>query len=437
MRLSFRARHLLILAAALCSVSVPALAEDVVIHAGTLIDGTGAAPRSKVSILVHDDRITAVQDGFVTPAGATVIDLSAATVLPGLIDMHDHITSQYTGKNPIAERFTTSDLDTAYKSVAYVKRTLEAGFTSVRDVGTETSLIVALKRAIAAGTIEGPRLWVSGYPLGPSGGHGDPMNGLRDDLDLHSENKVIDGPEEAAKVVRQMHREGVDLIKIMPSGGVLSIGDDPNLTLMTDAEISAVVTTAHALGMRVAAHAHGRDAVVRAATLGVDSIEHGSFADAGAYKVMKDHGTYLVPTLLVADTVVKVAKAHPESLPPSSAKKALEVGPITIANLGKAYRAGVKIAFGTDQGVAPHGTNAQEFALMVTAGMTPMDAIKAATVNAADLLNASADVGSVQPGRYADIVAVAGDPLKDIRTLEAMRFVMKSGKVYKAWAVQP
>ncbi|ODU72232.1 MAG: amidohydrolase [Novosphingobium sp. SCN 66-18] len=413
--------------------TTPALAKDLVVHAGHLIDGVGAKPRDNVSILIHDDRITGVQDGFVTPAGAEVIDLSTATVLPGLIDMHDHITSAYTGKNPIAERVTHSDIDTAFDSVGFARKTLEAGFTSVRDVGGETGVVVALKRAIAGGKIAGPRLWVSGYPLGPTGGHGDPQNGMSTELDFHSEGRVIDGPDEAAKVVRRMHRDGVDLIKIMPSGGVLSIGDDPNNTLMTDAEISAVVNTAHSLGMRVAAHAHGRDAIIRASALGVDSIEHGSFGDAEAYKVMKAHGTYLVPTLLVADTVVKVAKAHPESLNPSSAKKALEVGPITIANLGNAYKAGVKIAFGTDQGMAPHGTNAQEFALMVRAGMTPMDAIRAATVNAADLLNASADVGSVQANRYADLIAVAGDPLADVTQLERVRFVMKGGAVVKGW----
>jgi imidazolonepropionase-like amidohydrolase len=230
-----------------------------------------------------------------------------------------------------------------------------------------------------------------------------------------------------------MRRDGADLIKIMPSGGVLSIGDDPTHTLMTDAEIKAVVDTAHSLGMRVAAHAHGQNAIVRAAALGVDSVEHGSFGDAAAYKVMKEHGTYLVPTLLVADTVQKVAKAHPESLNPSSARKALEVGPITIRNLGAAYRAGVKIAFGTDQAMAPHGTNGKEFALMVEAGMKPMDAIRAATANAADLIGASSDIGSVQAGRYADLIAVAGNPLADITELERVRFVMKGGDVVKGW----
>lgn len=421
----------LLLAAALCSLSGQALARDLVVHAGRLIDGVSAAPRENVSILIKDDRITEVRNGFVSPEGAEVIDLSSATVLPGFIDTHDHITMQYSGKNPIAERFTTSDIDTALQATVYARKTLEAGFTSVRDVAADTAIVVGLKRAIEKGVVQGPRLWVSGYPLGPSGGHGDPQNGLRPDLDLHSEGVVIDGADEAIRVVRQMHRDGVDLIKIMPSGGVLSIGDDPNHTLMTDDEIKAVVDAAHRLGMRVAAHAHGQDAIVRASKLGVDSIEHGSFGDAAAYKVMKENKTYLVPTLLVADTVVKVAKAHPETLNPSAAQKALEVGPVTIKNLGDAYRAGVKIAFGTDQAMAPHGTNAQEFALLVKAGMPAMEAIRAATVNAADLLGASDRVGSVQPGRFADLVAVSGDPLANITELEHVRFVMKGGEVVK------
>jgi len=423
----------LVAAVAAAVLAAPALARDLVIHAGQLIDGVSAAPRTKVSILVHDDRITGVQDGFVAPAGAEVVDLSSATVLPGLIDAHDHITMQYSGRNPIAERFTTSEIDTAFKTIGYARRTLEAGFTSIRDVGGDLGVVVALKHAIAAGEVAGPRMWVAGYPLGPTGGHGDPQNGIRPDIDLHGEGVVIDGPDDAARAVRRMRRDGADLIKIMPSGGVLSIGDDPTHTLMTDAEIKAVVDTAHSLGMRVAAHAHGQNAIVRAAALGVDSVEHGSFGDAAAYKVMKEHGTYLVPTLLVADTVQKVAKAHPESLNPSSARKALEVGPITIRNLGAAYRAGVKIAFGTDQAMAPHGTNGKEFALMVEAGMKPMDAIRAATANAADLIGASSDIGSVQAGRYADLIAVAGNPLADITELERVRFVMKGGDVVKGW----
>jgi len=224
-----------------------------------------------------------------------------------------------------------------------------------------------------------------------------------------------------------MRRDGVDLIKIMPSGGVLSIGDNPDAQLMTNDEITAVVETAHALGIKVAAHVHGKTAIHRAVVLGVDSIEHGSFADAESYKLMKAHGTYLVPTLLVGDTAIRIATAHPEQLNPSSAAKALKVGPVLVKNLGDAYRAGVKIAFGTDQSLAPHGDNGKEFALMIKAGMTPIDAIHAATAAGADLIGDSADIGSVQTGRYADIIAVA-----DITELERVQFVMKGGVVYKA-----
>ena len=409
-----------------------AAARDVVIHAGRLIDGVSKTERAQVSILIHDDRIVGVESGYVTPAGAEVIDLTGATVLPGLIDCHDHITSTHDKGNPVAEAVTRTAFDDAFASVASARDTLLAGFTTVRDVGADPNVVIALKKAINKGEIVGPRLFVAGPPLGPTGGHGDPANGFDPDLTHeHWGDWVIDSPEKARFTVRRLRRMGVDLIKIMPSGGVLSIGDDPNLQLMTDDEIKAVIDTAHALGMKVAAHAHGKPAIDHTVMLGVDSIEHGSFADAGTYRLMKAHGTYLVPTLLVGQTVVDIAMTHPEELNPSSAAKALIVGPRLRQNLGDAYRAGVKIAFGTDQGLAPHGTNAREFALMVKAGMTPMDAIVAATGSAADLIGDAADIGSVQKGRYADIVAVAGDPLVDVTELERVTFVMKGGKVFK------
>ncbi|MGA0600046.1 amidohydrolase family protein [Caulobacter sp. KR2-114] len=410
-----------------------ALARDVVVHAGHLIDGVSKTPRDNVSILIHDDRITAVQAGFVTPSGAEVIDLSHQTVLPGLIDCHDHITANFDGGNPVAEAVTTTSFDAAFLSVGNARVTLEAGFTTIRDVGADPGVVIALKRAIAHGDIEGPRMFVAGPPLGPTGGHNDPANGFDPALSHPGWTDAnVDSPEAVRREVRSLRRQGVDLIKIMPSGGVLSIGDDPNLQLMTDDEIKAAVDTAHALGMKVAAHVHGREAINHAIVLGVDSIEHGSYADAESYALFKQHGTYLVPTLLVAQTVYDVARTHPEQLNPSSAAKALAVAPMVQKNLGAAYRAGVKIAFGTDQSLAPHGTNAREFALMVKAGMTPIDAIWAATANAADLIGDAKDIGSVQPGRYADLVAVSGDPLQDITVLEHVGFVMKGGKVFKA-----
>jgi imidazolonepropionase-like amidohydrolase len=430
---SLRRTAMVVLGALLGIAASTACAKDQVIHAGHLLDGVGKSPRNQVSILIHDDRITGVEAGYIAPAGVEVIDLSTATVLPGLIDAHVHITSEFDGGNPIVEKVTRTGYDSAYISVGAASRTLEAGFTSVRDVGANTSLVVAMRNAIKAGRIPGPRMWVAGQPIGPTGGHGDVANGLDPELEHpHWRDALVDSPEAARRTVRALRRDGVDLIKIMPSGGVLSIGDNPDRQLMADDEIKAVVDTAHSLGLKVAAHAHGKIAIDRAVVLGVDSIEHGSFADAESYKLMKTHGTYLVPTLLVGDTAIKIAKAHPEQLNPSSAAKALQVAPILIKNLGDAYHAGVKIAFGTDEGLAPHGDNAKEFALMIQAGMTPSDAILAATAAGADLIGDSADIGSVQTGRYADIIAVAGDPLTDITELERVQFVMKGGVIYKA-----
>jgi len=420
------------LAAALLCWSSAAAAKDVVIHAGHLIDAVSGKVADKMSILVTDDRITAVQNGFVTPAGAEIVDLSHATVLPGLIDCHVHMSFGVIGEGGgLAQRFTTTSSDTAFRTAAAATRMLDLGFTSLRDLGTETEVIVGLKRAINSGVIPGPRMYVSGMYLGPTGGHSDKRNGLDPDLDhAHWDASVIDGPDEAVKAVRRLHREGADLVKIMPSGGVLSINDDPKRTTMTDAEVSAVVTTAHVLGMKVAAHAHGKGAIDQASRLGADSVEHVTFGEPDSYQLMKKNGTYFVPTLLVANRGLKLAIEHPERLPPSSAAKAKIVAPGTIKNAGVAYRAGVKMAFGTDQ----TGGNGEEFALLVQAGITPMDAILMATRNAADLIGAAQDIGSIAPGRYADIIAVKGDPIANIRTLEKVSFVMKGGKVVKPLA---
>jgi imidazolonepropionase-like amidohydrolase len=415
----------------------PAAAKDLAIHAGRLIDGTGKAPTGNVTILVHDDRITAIQPGFTAPKGAEVIDLSTSTVLPGLIDDHVHITQSFHKGDPIHTAMTRTAFDDEIDAVNNARATLLAGFTSIRDVGSETGVVVALKNAIKGGVIPGPRMWVAGTPLGPTGGHGDAADGLDPELSHPGwTDNLIDSPEAARKTVRRLKREGADLIKIMPSGGVMSIGDDPKLQLMEDDEIKAVIETAHALGMKVAAHAHGKQAIDHTLALGVDSIEHGTYADAESYKLFKAHGAYFVPTMLVGSKVYEHAKTHPEDLNPSTVQKTLTVIPYMMKNMHNAYAAGVKIAFGTDTfGMSNHGENAQEFKLLVEAGMSPLEAIKAATWNAADLLGDTEDVGSVQTGRYADIIAVEADPLKDVTVLEHVAFVMKGGVVYKAKGV--
>jgi imidazolonepropionase-like amidohydrolase len=420
-------------AAVALAASAPAMARDIVIHAGRLIDGVSATPRTRVSILVHDDRVASVEPGFVTPAGAEVIDLSNATVLPGLIDCHVHITGESDGGDPVAESVTRTGYDTAYLSVGYARRTLQAGFTSVRDVGANPMVVVAMKRAIAKGLIEGPRMFVAGPPLGPTGGHSDLANGLDPEMTHpHWGEFLVDSPADARRVVRKLHAMGADLIKIMPSGGVSSIGDNPHVQLMSDDEIAAVVATAHGLGMKVAAHAHGKQAIDRAITLGVDSVEHASYADAESFRLFKQHGTYLVPTLEIADVGLRMAQDHPEAFNPSAVAKILEVAPLEATMFAAAHRAGVKVAFGTDEGLVPHGRNAEEFALMVKGGMTPAEAITAATASAADLIGDAKDIGSIQAGRYADIIAVDGDPLADVTELQRVRFVMEGGKVHRA-----
>ncbi|GHC83763.1 metal-dependent hydrolase family protein [Novosphingobium pokkalii] len=408
-----------------------AQARDYVIHAGHLIDGVNAGERANVSILVHDDQITGVQDGFVTPAGADVVDLSQSTVMPGLIDAHVHLTLDLTKGNAQLQSVTKSGYDETLEGVGNARLTLLAGFTSVRDVGGDTAVVVALKRAQKAGTIPGPRMWVSGSILSPTGGHGDPANGFDPALTKPEwQDGIVDGPDEAVKKVREHFRDGVDLIKIVPSGGVASVGDDPQAQLMTDAEIKAVVETAHTLHLRVAAHAHGAQAIDHASDIGVDSIEHGSFATPASYTIMKSHGTYLVPTLIAGATVVEFAQKHPELLGPSMAEKALAVGPIMAKNLYAAWKAGVKIAFGTDAGVYHHGQNAREFELMAKAGMPVADVLRSSWTGAATLIGESR-IGAISPGAFADIVATDKDPMVDVTELQRVRFVMQGGRIVK------
>ena len=401
-----------------------------VVHAAHMLDGVSKQMQGPVTVTLVGGKITSVKPGTLAVDGAEVIDLGDVTLLPGLIDVHKHMgNAPSTGMNVFQSRLTVSEMETAIGSSVTARKLLEEGFTTVRGMGSSDGVDLALKRSIERGWVVGPRMLVSLEPLGPTGGHSDPKNGIDPDWkDSRWGGSVIDGPVEAMKEVREHKRRGADVIKIMPSGGVLSIGDDPKAQLMTNEEIKAVVDTAHSLGMKVAAHAHGKAAIDNAVRLGVDSIEHGTWADAESYKLFIEHGTYLVPTLLVAEQVNETARTHPERLNPSSAQKALEVTPLMKEMFAGAYKAGVKIAFGTDTSV---GVNAHEFSLMVGAGMSTEDAIMSATHNAADLLGVSDTTGSIQPGRYADLIAVKGDPLKDIAVMEHVDWVMKGGVVYK------
>ena len=406
-----------------------ASAHDAVIHAGTLIDGTTSEARRQVSIVIHDDRISAVEPGFLTPAGAEVIDLSQATVMPGFIDCHVHVSTKLpNAMNRTEDQLTHSDLDRAFDGVVFAAAMLQQGFTSARDVGGGDDS-VALRNAINAGKVPGPRLWVSLEPLGPTAGHADPRSGLDSALDHAGwNNGIVDTVDQARYKVREHKRRGADLIKIMPSGGVASTGDDPRLQLMTNEEMLTIVQTAHVLGMKVAAHLYPAAAIENAVRAGVDSVEHGSFATAQTFALMKAQGTYLVPTLTVFDVFYAVAKEHPELLAPGTAQKEMAYDLLPKKNLPLAVRSGVKIAYGTDIG---EGDHAMEFGLLIANGMTPGDALVAATRSAAALIGADDRIGTIQPGHFADVVATAIDPRSDPAQFEHVEFVMKGGVVYR------
>jgi imidazolonepropionase-like amidohydrolase len=406
-----------------------ALARDLVIHAGTLLDGVSATARHHVSIFIHDDRITAITEGFQPSPGAVIVDLSTQTVMPGFIDCHVHIAARLPSRsNAIENRLTQSDLDRAFDGVVFTRAMLQQGFTSARDVGGSDDT-VAVRNAINAGKIAGPRLWVSLEPLGPTAGHGDPRNGLDPGL-AHPgwANGIVDTAAEARLRVREHRRRGADLIKIMPSGGIASTGDDPHQQLMTDEEMRVAVETAHALGLKVAAHVYPAGAIEAAVRAGVDSVEHGSFATPQTFALMKSHGTYLVPTLTVFDVFYATARDHPELLAPGTPAKELANDLLPRQNFPLAVKSGVKIAFGTDIG---EGDHTQEFRLMITGGLSPAETIFTATRNAAELIGASDRIGSIQPGRYADLVATPGDPLQDPAQFSRVNFVMKGGLVYR------
>ena len=400
-----------------------------VLQCAHLIDVEHGKLLGASTIVIEGDRVKEVLDGTQQRAGANPIAV-AGTCMPGLIDSHTHLTMQFS-KSTYSDKFRLNPADYAIRSTVYARRTLLAGFTTVRNLGDEHNESIALRNAVNAGMVPGPRIFSAGQFIGTTGGHADPTNGFRWDLqgDPTPKDGIINSPEDAWKAVRQHYKDGADLIKIMPSGGVLDESGSAENPQMTIPEIQAVVAAAHDYGFTVAAHAHGAEGIRRAVIGGVDSIEHGTFMNDEDMKLMKEHGTWYVPTIIAGEFVM--GKAKEGWYPPQVARKAMEVGPIIMATAGKAYKAGVKIAFGTDAGVYPHGENAKEFEYMVEAGMPPMFTIQAATTHAAQLLKRDKDVGSLEPGKYADIVAVPGNPLDDIKLMQKVDFVMKGGVVYE------
>ncbi len=398
--------------------------KTVVIRAGRLLDVKTGKTLSNQTIVIQGDKITSVGRDAQVPAGAQVIDLPNATVLPGLVDAHTHIT--YT-TNFGYSRLGVSVPRQALTGARNARVTLDAGFTTIRNVGADDFTDVALRDAINAGDVPGPRMLVSGPALGITGGHCDD-NLLPFEWHVQSEG-VADGVEGVQHKVREVIKYGADLIKICATGGVLSHGDNPQASQYTLEEMKAIVADAHRLGRKVAAHAHGAEGIRWASEAGVDSIEHGSYIDDAAIATMKNNGTYLVPTLYLADWFLE--NAEKIGTPPELIAKGREVMPAARKNVARAFAAGVKVGFGTDAAVYPHGLNAHEFAVMVKLGLTPLQAIQAATVNDADLLGWSDKVGTIEPGKWADVVAVDGDPLADVTTLERVKFVMKGGEVVK------
>lgn len=404
------------------------------VRCGALIDVESGRKLGPHTVVVSGERIAVVRPGADEVPGATVVDLSAHTCMPGLMDMHTHLTSQ-TSKDAYSEGFRLNPPDYAFRSVVYAERTLLAGFTTVRNLGDlgGGTVSVALRNAIAQGLIKGPRIYTAGKSIATTGGHADPTNGWAKAIqgDPGPADGVVNSPEEGRKAVRQRYKDGADVIKITASGGVLSFAKNGQNPQFTEDEIRAVVETAHDYGFSVAAHAHGAEAMKRAIRAGVDSIEHGSYMDDEAIALFRKHGTWYVPTIIAGVFVGEMA-AQPGYYPEIVRPKALAVGPLIQNTFARAWKGGVKIAFGTDAGVFPHGQNAREFELMVEAGMPPMEAIRSATRNAAELLGESANLGSVTAGKYADLVAVPGDPIADIGLMKSVSFVMKGGVVYKS-----
>ena len=405
---------------------------DTLIHAGKVIDGVSEIVIENVTIRIEGSRIQNIESGFTDPdQNDTLIDLKDQTVLPGLIDTHVHLTGEY-NENSRLKRFISNEADYALDSALYAKKTLEAGFTVVRNLGDTYNVTIALNKAIKSNKVPGPIIFTAGKTLSSTGGHGDPTNGWAKIImgDPGPNEGIVNGVEDARKAVRQRYKDGADWIKITATGGVLSVAKSGENPQFTDDELTAIVETAKDYGMRVAAHAHGSEGMKRAVLAGVASVEHGTYMNREIMDLMIDRGTYYVPTLLASDWVAEKAEIDgffPELVRP----KAAAIGPVALGTFTDAYSYGVPIVFGTDTGVSAHGDNAQEFALMVQGGMPEMEAIQSATSIAARFLGIENTHGSIEVGKQADIISVAKDPLRDISSLESVNFVMKAGLIYK------
>lgn len=414
-----------------CCTTILVQAQKTYIQCGQLVDVVNLKVQKEKTVIIEGNKILDIVDGFVTGTKADqLVDLRKQTVMPGLMDMHIHVESE-TSPTRYLDGFTQNDVDVAYGALKFAERNLMAGFTSVRDLGG-SGVNIALRKAIQKGYVVGPRIYTAGKSIASTGGHADPTNGVRANLmdDPGPKEGVINGKEDAYKAVRQRYKEGSDVIKITASGGVLSMAANGENPQFTEDEVRAIVAAAKDYGFKVAAHCHGVEAMRRAIIGGVNSIEHGTLMDESIFPLMKQYGTYLVPTIIAGRSAADSAK-KPGYYPPMVTKKALEIGPKIQNTFSKAYKAGVKIAFGTDAGVYAHGNNWMEFKYMQEGGMPLIEAIQSATMNAADLMGTQNILGSIEKGKLADIIAVEGDPFADINQMGNVQFVMKDGVIYK------
>ena len=404
---------------------------DTLLHVGNLLDTNNGEISKAVTIRIKGNKILEVTKGYATPKkNDEIVNLKQSYVLTGFMDMHVHLAQEYV---PKAER--RSKIEPEYRALFAANaasKTLMAGFTSVRNLGDGGMETISLRDAIKEGLVIGPRIFTSGKTIATTGGHGDPTNGMpKDNYSPPSpEEGVIDSPEDAKKAVRQRYKDGADGIKITATGGVLSVAKSGENPQFTDEELNSIVATANDYGLWTAAHAHGKEGMKRAVIAGINSIEHGTYMDQEVMDLMKSRGTYYVPTIMAGDWVAEKAKIS-NFFPALVKPKAEKIGPQIQSTFAKAYKAGVKIAFGTDSGVSAHGDNWQEFILMTNAGMTNQDALKSATIETAKLLRIEDKLGQIKPGMLADIIAVQQNPVEDISTVENVIFVMKDGVIFK------